>query len=340
MAIFGLGKKNNPKPSETDNKTTKPIVEKKPEPEKKGFFKRLSSGLSKTRQQLTSGLTDSILGAKVINEDLIEEIETILLSSDIGVDVTESIIDDLTKRIGRRELHKGSLLLEQLQKLLVEILKPAEQPLIIDKTARPFTIMMIGINGSGKTTTIGKLTKQLKNENYSVMLAAGDTFRAAAIEQLQTWGERNDVAVVAQHSGADCAAVCFDALDSAKSKNMDVLIADTAGRLHTQSHLMEELKKVKRVMSKLDSAAPQEVLLVLDASIGQNALQQAKLFGEAIGVTGLCITKLDGTAKGGIVFAIVKELGLPIRFIGVGEGIDDLQPFSAQDFVDALFEKH
>lgn len=305
--------------------------------EKKGFFQRLTQGLSKTRQRLSNSLTTIIKGKKKIDDELLEELETLLLSADMGIETTQYFLNELVRRLGRNELDNESIIFDTLKQIMTETLVSAQAPLISEIKTAPYVIMMIGINGSGKTTTIGKLAHYLQNQNKTLLLAAGDTFRAAATEQLQTWGARNNVPVIAQQSGADSAAVCFDALQSAKAKNIDVLIADTAGRLHTQSHLMEELKKIKRVMSKIDETAPQEMMLVLDASIGQNALQQAKLFHQAVGVTSLCITKLDGTAKGGIIFAIIKELNLPIRFIGVGEQIDDLQPFSAREFVDALF---
>jgi fused signal recognition particle receptor len=315
--------------------TVEPTSAKK---EKRGFFKRLTGGLSKTRKKFSEGVVTLFAGKKSIDDDLLEELETYLLSADLGIEASEYLIEELTKQISRKAIKDPEVLLGTLKQLMTEMLLPAEQALPIEQSqAQPFTIMMIGINGSGKTTTTGKMAKRFKDQGKNLMLAAADTFRAAAVEQLQRWGERNDVPVVAQKTGADSAAVSFDALHSAKAKQADVLIVDTAGRLHTQDNLMEELKKIKRVMQKVDAAAPQEVLLVLDSGIGQNALQQAKLFNEAIGVTGLVLTKLDGTAKGGIIFAIVKELGLPIRFIGVGEQAEDLQPFVAKDFVDALF---
>lgn len=306
------------------------------ETEKKGFFQRLTSGLSKTRQRLSNGLTNLVLGKKRLDDELLEELETILLSADVGFDATQHFLNELVHRLGRKELADETLILTTLKQIMIETLSGAEVPLD-SNIASPYVIMMTGVNGAGKTTTIGKLAHYFQQQGKTVLLAAGDTFRAAAVEQLQTWGDRNQVAVVAQHSGADSAAVCFDAIQSAKAKNIDILLADTAGRLHTQDHLMAELKKIKRVIAKVDPSAPHETMLILDASIGQNALQQAKLFHEAIGVTSLCVTKLDGTAKGGIIFAIVQALKLPIRFIGVGEQITDLQPFSAQDFVEALF---
>jgi len=276
------------------------------------------------------------LGKKEINDNLIEQLETQLLLADVGFETVQTILQSLTDQIKRKELSDAGALKKQLEKLLTDILQPCEQPLEIN--ARPFTLLMIGINGAGKTTSIAKIAHYYQQQNKSIVLAAGDTFRAAAVEQLQVWGERNNVPVIAQKSGSDSASVIYDALQSAQAKQTDLLIADTAGRLHTQDHLMEELKKIKRVMGKLDEGAPHETLLVIDASLGQNSLNQVQQFKEAIGVTGLCITKLDGSAKGGIVFAIAHQCRLPIRFIGVGEGIDDLQPFSAQEFVEALLE--
>lgn len=315
------------------NKKEQPEVETS---EPAGFFKKLTQGLTRTRQGLVSKIGNLILGKKVIDESLLEEIEEALLSADIGVTVTKGIIADLSSQLKRKQLNDGEALWAALQAHLQALLLPVTEPLHISPMDEPYVILMVGINGAGKTTTIGKLAKYLQSDNKKVMLAAGDTFRAAAVEQLQVWGERNDIAVIANTKG-DSPAVMFDAMQAARARHMDVLIADTAGRLHTQRNLMEELKKVKRVINKLSPQAPHEVLLVLDASIGQNALTQAIQFKEAVGVTGLVITKLDGTAKGGIVFAIAKELQLPIRFIGVGEGIDDLKPFNGEDFVAALF---
>ncbi len=305
--------------------------------DKRGLFSRLIQGLTRTRAGLTSGLADLALGKKSIDDELLEDIETLLLTADVGVDATQRIISDLTNRVSRKELKDSEALLTALQDDMTAILTPCDAPLVIETDHKPFVILMVGVNGAGKTTTIGKLAKRLQAEGRSVMLAAGDTFRAAAVEQLQTWGERNDVPVIAQQSGADSASVIFDALQAAQARNIDVLIADTAGRLHTQSNLMEELKKVKRVMGKLDDSAPHEVLLVVDAGTGQNALTQAQQFNEAVGLTGITLTKLDGTAKGGVIFAIANKLGIPIRFIGVGEGIDDLRTFNAEEFVAALF---
>ena len=304
--------------------------------QKQGVFARLSQGLRRTRSNITESVASLVLGKKVIDDEVLEEIEMQLLTADVGVEATRTIIDDLTKRVARKQLANADALFNALREDMQKILMPCATPLEIAEAHRPFVILMVGINGAGKTTTIGKLAKRLQNQGHSVMLAAGDTFRAAAVEQLQEWGRRNDIPVVAQHSGADSASVIFDALQAAQSRKIDVLIADTAGRLHTQSNLMEELKKVRRVMSKLDEHAPHEVMLVLDAGIGQNAITQAKQFHEAVKVTGITLTKLDGTAKGGVIFAIAKQLMLPIRFIGIGEGIDDLRVFEAEDFVDAL----
>jgi signal recognition particle-docking protein FtsY len=267
----------------------------------------------------------------------LEEIETLLLMADVGVEATADIIDDLTDRASRKQLADSDALFEALKQSLKSLLQDVEAPLVIDTAFKPFVILVVGVNGVGKTTTIGKIAKRLQNEGKSVLLAAGDTFRAAAVEQLQVWGERNQVPVVAQHTGADSASVIFDAVQSAQSRGIDVVIADTAGRLHNKSNLMEELAKVKRVMGKLDATAPHEVLLVLDAGTGQNALSQTGHFREAAGITGLALTKLDGTAKGGIIFALSKKYQIPVRYIGVGESIDDLQPFVADSFIDALF---
>jgi fused signal recognition particle receptor len=319
-------------------KTPADTTENQPTPEKKGFFKRLSQGLTKTRTRFSDSVANLILGHKTLDADLIEQIENQLITADVGVEATQQLIKTLTQKLARKELTDSAAVLNCLQQEMKNILLPCQVALDIDNEKRPFVILVVGINGSGKTTTIGKLAKSLQLAQASVMLAAGDTFRAAATEQLQVWGERNKIPVVSQQPGADTAAVIYDALESAKAKGIDVLIADTAGRLHTQVNLMEELKKVKRVITKVDNSAPHETLLVLDASIGQNALIQAQQFHAAIVVTGLAITKLDGTAKGGIIFAIAKELKLPIRYIGVGEGIDDLRPFSADEFVTALFE--
>ena len=277
------------------------------------------------------------MGKKAIDEDLLEEIEEQLLMADMGVEAVGHVIDSLTEQLERKALKDSDALYAALKQELRDLIKPCAIPLqVTDK--KPYVILMVGVNGAGKTTTIGKLAKRLQSEGRSVMLAAGDTFRAAAVEQLQEWGTRNDVPVIAQHTGADSASVIFDAVESARARGIDVLIADTAGRLQNKDNLMAELTKVKRVMSKLDEAAPHEVMLVLDAGTGQNALSQAALFNQAVGVTGISMTKLDGTAKGGVIFAVAKQLGLPIRFIGVGEKIDDLRPFDADEFVEALFD--
>jgi fused signal recognition particle receptor len=307
------------------------------EPEPESLYLRLKSQLKRTRSGLSGVLATIPLGHKEINEDLLEEIEARLLMADIGMDATTEIIRRLTERVERHQLNDSAALSSVLKQELLSMLKPCSLPLQIPKQDNPFVILVVGVNGAGKTTTIGKLAKRLQAQGYSVMLAAGDTFRAAAVEQLQTWGERNNIHVVAQHTGADSASVIYDGVQSAQAKGIDVLIADTAGRLHTKSNLMDELKKVKRIMGKLDPEAPHEVLLVLDAGTGQNALSQAKLFNETVALTGLVLTKLDGTAKGGVIFALAKQFGIPIRYIGIGEGIDDLQDFNAETFVDALF---
>ncbi len=307
-------------------------------PEKKGFFARMKRGLARTSNNFSKGMGDLFLGKKEIDEYLLEDLETQMLMADMGMEATTEIIDDLTERVGRKELSDGGALYQALRDALGAMLNKVEAPLVIDSQHQPYVILVVGVNGVGKTTTIGKLAKRLQAEGKSVMLAAGDTFRAAAVEQLQVWGERNQIPVVAQHTGADSASVIFDAVQSAQSRKTDVIIADTAGRLHNKSHLMEELAKVKRVMAKLDVSAPHEVLLVLDAGTGQNAINQAQHFIETAGVTGIALTKLDGTAKGGVIFALSKKFGLPVRFIGVGEGIDDLQPFQAKAFIDVLFD--
>ena len=305
--------------------------------EKPSFFARLKQGLSKTSASLGEGMASLFLGKKVIDDDLLDDLETRLLTADVGVEATTTIIGNLTKRVARKELADSGALYKALQEELVTLLTPVEQPLVIDTAKQPYVILVVGVNGVGKTTTIGKLAKKLQLEGKKVMLAAGDTFRAAAVEQLQVWGERNNIAVIAQHTGADSASVIFDAVQAAKSRGIDVLIADTAGRLHTKDNLMEELKKVRRVIGKLDDTAPHEVLLVLDAGTGQNAINQAKQFNQTVNLTGLALTKLDGTAKGGVIFALAKQFGTPIRYIGVGEGIDDLRTFEADAFVKALF---
>ena len=300
-------------------------------PAEGGFFARLRTRVNRG----TSWLGDLVPGRK-IDDQLLEELETRLLAADVGVEATEAILGELHRKVARKELADVDALLRALRSSLVEILRPVEQPFVVDRARRPFVVLVVGVNGSGKTTTIGKLARRLKEEGLKVMLAAGDTFRAAAVEQLTVWAERNQVPVIAQAAGADPAAVVFDALQAARARGIDVLIADTAGRLHTQSHLMDELKKVARVLKRLDPEAPHEVLLVLDASLGQNALRQAEQFNTAIGVTGIVITKLDGTARGGILLAIARRFGLPIRFVGVGEQAEDFGPFQAEAFVDGL----
>ncbi|MBN1008192.1 signal recognition particle-docking protein FtsY [Amphritea pacifica] len=312
-------------------------AEVKPE-QKTGFFGRIKAGLSRTKANLTEGLGDLFLGAKQIDDELLEEIETQLLLADVGVEATTEIIGKLTERVKRKQLADADALYTALKDELASLLETVEKPIDFSQSKGPFMLLMVGVNGVGKTTTIGKLAKKYQADGKSVMLAAGDTFRAAAVEQLQVWGERNNVPVVAQHTGADSASVLYDALQSAQAKNIDVLIADTAGRLQNKDNLMQELEKVVRVMKKLDPEAPHEVMLVLDAGTGQNAMSQAKLFKEAVGVSGISLTKLDGTAKGGIIFAIAKQLDLPIRYIGVGEKVDDLRPFKAKEFVTALFD--
>lgn len=306
------------------------------ETSKTGFFARLKQGLSKTSASIGEGMASLFLGKKVIDDELLEDIETRLLTADVGVEATAVIIQSLTQKVARKQLTDADALYKSLQAELAAMLKPVEAPLVITPK-KPFVILVVGVNGAGKTTTIGKLAKKLQSEGKKVMLAAGDTFRAAAVEQLQVWGERNKIPVIAQHTGADSASVIFDAVQAAKARNIDVLIADTAGRLHTKDNLMEELKKVRRVIGKLDGEAPHEVLLVLDAGTGQNAISQAKQFNQTVQLTGLALTKLDGTAKGGVIFALAKQFGLPIRYIGVGEGIDDLRTFEAEPFVQALF---
>ncbi|RUO59933.1 signal recognition particle-docking protein FtsY [Pseudidiomarina marina] len=315
-------------------------VAKQPETQSKpSLWKRLTAGLRKTSSAIGDGLW-GIFKDKKIDDELFEELETQLLTADIGVPTTLKIVERLTEQANRKQLQDSAELFKLLQQDMTEILSPVAQPLTIPNDHEgPFVILMVGVNGVGKTTTIGKLAQQFKREGKSVMLAAGDTFRAAAVEQLQVWGQRNDIPVVAQHTGADSASVIYDAVEAAKARGVDVLIADTAGRLQNKAHLMDELKKVVRVMRKLDEYAPHEVMLTLDAGTGQNAISQAKLFTEAVGVSGITLTKLDGTAKGGVIFAIADQFNIPIRYIGVGEGIDDLRPFDAQEFVDALFQR-
>ena len=326
--MFGFGKRKKTDPPQGSAETAQP----------QGLFTRLRAGLARTRANLSDALGDLLSGKRQIDDDLLDDIETLLLTADVGVDATRRIIDSLTAQVRRKALSDPEALGEALRTQLADILRGIDAPPVESAPGRPLVILMVGINGAGKTTTIGKLARHFKDQGSSVMLAAGDTFRAAAVEQLQTWGERNDVPVVAQSTGADSASVIYDALEAASARNTDVLIADTAGRLHTKSNLMDELAKISRVMKKIDPDAPHEVLLVVDAGTGQNALTQAVEFHNAVGLTGIALTKLDGTAKGGIIFAIADRLGVPIRFIGVGEGIEDLRPFDADEFVKALFE--
>ena len=340
--MFGLGRKKNLENSKSSEvlgseSNDSASADEASIQDESGIFARLKNGLSLTRSRLSDGLADIVLGEKAIDVNLLEEIETQLLSADIGVGATDQIIDNLKKQLGRKQLADPKQFMAALRQELTDILEPVDVPLIIQSESKPFVILMVGVNGVGKTTSIGKLAKLYQSQGLNVMLAAGDTFRAAAVEQLQVWGERNSVPVVAQATGADSASVIFDAYQSAKAKNVDVLIADTAGRLHTKDNLMNELEKIVRVLKKQDERLPDEVLLVLDATTGQNALNQAESFNKTTTLSGIALTKLDGTAKGGVVFALAEKLSLPIRFIGVGEKIDDLRPFKAKDYVDALF---
>ena len=335
---------NNPKPAKrsfldrfkrntetADESSAEP--EELPEPQSKiSFGQRMRSALSRTGE----GIGSLFLGTKVIDEALLEELETSLIMADVGIETTTKIIAELTKQLDRKSLKDGAALKDALYEILLNKLAASEGEINFDGCEKPFVMFVVGVNGVGKTTTIGKLASRLKSQGKSVMLAAGDTFRAAAVEQLQVWGERNAVPVIAQHTGADSASVVFDGIQAAKSRGADVIIADTAGRLHNKSNLMEELKKVKRVASKIDEHAPHEILLVLDAGTGQNAVAQMSEFNQVVGVTGIALTKLDGTAKGGIIFALADKFSVPIRYIGVGEGLDDLQPFNASEFVQAL----
>lgn len=304
-----------------------------------GLFASLRQRLSKTRDNLSSGLGNLLLGKKSIDADLLEQLEDQLLMADVGFQATQAIITQLSERLERKQLKDGESLYNALRQTMEDILKPCEKPLELSSDKKPFVILMVGVNGAGKTTTVGKLAQKFKNQGHRVMLAAGDTFRAAAVEQLQTWGDRLEIPVIKQAQGSDSASVIFDALQSARARNIDILIADTAGRLHTQNNLMDELEKIKRVMGKLDIEAPHETMLVLDAVTGQNALSQASHFREAVGVSGIILTKLDGTAKGGMIFSVAEQLKLPIRYIGVGESVDDLRSFNSHEFVDALLSE-
>ncbi|MDH1609996.1 signal recognition particle-docking protein FtsY [Klebsiella aerogenes] len=322
---------------EEEAETQEAAQQEQEKPTKEGFFARLKRSLVKTKQNLGSGFI-SLFRGKKIDDDLFEELEEQLLIADVGVETTRKIITNLTEGASRKQLRDAEALYGLLKEEMSEILTKVEEPLNVEGKT-PFVILMVGVNGVGKTTTIGKLARQFEQQGKSVMLAAGDTFRAAAVEQLQVWGQRNEIPVIAQHTGADSASVIFDAIQAAKARNIDVLIADTAGRLQNKSHLMEELKKIVRVMKKLDVDAPHEVMLTIDASTGQNAISQAKLFHEAVGLTGITLTKLDGTAKGGVIFSVADQFSIPIRYIGVGERIEDLRPFNAGDFIEALFAR-
>lgn len=317
-----------------------PCIDEQSTLNKPGFFTRLRQGLTKTRHQLGEGIAHLLLGKKEINPELLEELETLLLRADLGMNATERVVQQLQAQMTRKQLSgDGDAIYSVLKEQLESILTPHSPPLSLNTTdGSPFVILMVGVNGAGKTTTIGKLAKQYQLLGKKVLLAAGDTFRAAAVEQLQEWGKRNQIPVIAQHTGADSASVIFDAITAAKARHVDIVIADTAGRLHTQHNLMDELKKVKRVIQKIDPNAPHEIMLVLDASIGQNALNQAREFHQAVGLNGITMTKLDGTAKGGIVFAIANELAIPFRYLGIGEGVDDLRAFDARQFVSAIFD--
>jgi fused signal recognition particle receptor len=317
-----------------------PVAARVQEQEKptESFFARLKRSLSRTKANIGAGFFGLFKG-KEIDDELFEELEEQLLIADVGMNTTVKIIDNLTEKASRADLKDGEALYGLLKEEMAEILVQVEKPLQVDTTKTPFVILMVGVNGVGKTTTIGKLAKQFQAEGKKVMLAAGDTFRAAAVEQLQVWGERNDVPVIAQHTGADSASVIYDAIEAAKARGVDVVIADTAGRLQNKANLMEELRKIVRVMKKIDDSAPHEIMLTLDAGTGQNAISQAKLFSDVAPLTGITLTKLDGTAKGGVIFALADQFQIPIRYIGVGEGIDDLRPFETQDFIDALFSR-
>lgn len=338
--MFGFGKKHppgTPPDSPPDNKQIAQSGDKSESPDKSGFFGKLVAGLGKTRANLTAGLGTLLLGDKKIDSDLLDEIETRLLTADVGIEATDQIITNLKSKLSRNQLTDSEQFIAALKQELQALLSPADVPLQIHTEKPPYVILVVGVNGVGKTTTIGKLCHRFQGQGLSPVLAAGDTFRAAAVEQLEEWGERNQVPVIAQATGADSASVIFDAYQSARARGADILIADTAGRLHTKDNLMHELEKIVRVLKKQDATLPNEILLVLDATTGQNALNQARSFHKSVQLTGICLTKLDGTAKGGMVFNLARELGLPIRFIGIGEKIDDLRPFDAGQFVEALF---
>ncbi|GAM78835.1 signal recognition particle receptor protein ftsY [Vibrio ishigakensis] len=322
-------------PEELQAPVVQPEVQEKPT---ESFFARLKRSLARTKANIGAGFFGLFKGKK-IDDDLFEELEEQLLIADVGMETTMKIIDNLTEKASRQDLKDGEALYDLLKQEMAEILTQVEKPLEVDEKKTPYVILMVGVNGVGKTTTIGKLAKQFQSQGKKVMLAAGDTFRAAAVEQLQVWGQRNEVPVIAQHTGADSASVIFDAIEAAKARGYDVVIADTAGRLQNKSNLMEELRKIVRVMKKIDDSAPHEIMLTLDAGTGQNAISQAKLFSDVAPVTGITLTKLDGTAKGGVIFALADKFNIPIRFIGVGEGIDDLRPFETQDFIEALFSR-
>lgn len=323
----------------TESQTQEPAITIEKPTAKTGFFARLKQGLTKTRSSLTNNMANLFLGKKTLTRELVDDIEMALLTADVGVETTDKLIKTLTDKLARKELDDPETAFNCLKSEMKAILSPYAKPIDFSSQLAPFVILVVGINGSGKTTTIGKLAHFYQQQGKKLMLAAGDTFRAAAVQQLQIWGERNHVPVIAQQTGADTAAVIYDAVEAAKARETDILLADTAGRLHTQTNLMTELQKVARVMKKVDPSAPHETLIVLDATLGQNALTQVKQFNEALGVTGIVLTKLDGTAKGGIIFSIAQQTKLPIRFIGVGEGIDDLRPFNPDEFVEALFAK-
>ncbi|MCJ0880120.1 signal recognition particle-docking protein FtsY [Vibrio sp. CCB-PB317] len=329
-----------PAEAEAEAEAEEPAAPRVQEQEKptESFFARLKRSLSRTKANIGAGFFGLFSGKK-IDEDLFEELEEQLLIADVGMNTTTKIINNLTEKATRGDLKDGEALYGLLKEEMAEILSKVEQPLEIDSNKTPYVILMVGVNGVGKTTTIGKLAKQFQTQGKKVMLAAGDTFRAAAVEQLQVWGERNNVPVIAQHTGADSASVIYDAIEAAKARGVDVVIADTAGRLQNKANLMEELRKIVRVMKKIDDSAPHEIMLTLDAGTGQNAISQAKLFSDVAPLTGITLTKLDGTAKGGVIFAIADQFGIPIRYIGVGEGIEDLRPFETQEFIDALFSR-